>query len=85
MIDQIDRRVHDDPSHPFYGPVRRLHVMLMQLTADHTYEAADRLYGVHFDETWDFTLVSQLRFGKSEAEAQRHVLSEMLWLLDGRA
>ena len=83
MIDQIDLRVHDNPSHPHYGPARRLHVMLMQLTADRTYELFDRPYGVQFDETWDFSLASQLRCGKSVAAAQRRVLKDALWILEG--
>lgn len=83
MIDQIDRRIHDTPSHPHYGPARRLHVMLMQLTADRPYELFDRLYGVQFDETWDFSLANQLRYGKSEAAAQRRVLKDALWILEG--
>ena len=85
VVDQIDNRYYDQPNHPHYGPCRRLHVMLMQLTANQSYEAADRLYGSFYDETWDYALVSHLKIGISEAEAQRTVLADILWLLDGRA
>ena len=78
-------RIYNIPTITAYGPCRRLHVMLMQLTADITYDTADWMFTLYFEQTWDHVLVDLLQLGKSEAEAQRKVIDEMLWLIDRRA
>lgn len=71
--------IHDTPSHPFYGPVRRLHVMLLQLTAHVRYEGVMTVYEGRCIAPWDVHLAFLLdKLGYSEAQAQGRVLADLL-------
>lgn len=70
-------RIFDQPDHRHYGPVRRLHLMLLQLTVDIGMDAFEEPYVVLFQQHWDHHLVQLLDEGMHEAEAQRLILN---WL-----
>jgi hypothetical protein len=74
--------IYDCPGHMFYGPVRRLHLKLMELFGDDLaeVEAAYELnirYG-----GWTFVMASSLSQGVGEAHVARSILKTMLHLLD---
>lgn len=65
-------RIYDNPSHPQYGVVRRLWVILAQLGM---LEHADSL----LEQPWDLALAEMMNFsGMTEHMAQRTVLLAML-------
>jgi len=70
------RRIYDNPNHRDYGPVRRLHVMLMQLVPD--LEEIDKRYKDEEGETWDSFLSYLLGRGLTEPGAQRHTMTSVL-------
>jgi hypothetical protein len=66
--------IYDDPNHPHYGPVRRLHVMLMQLfgVALPRVEARFKELSQGFD--WTERMGDRLNHGFPEATVQRDML-----------
>lgn len=68
-------RIYDQPDHPFYGPVRRLHVMCLQLFPN--FEEVERRFerlggkGIH----WSQWMADRMQnYGYPEASAQRDML-----------
>jgi hypothetical protein len=68
-------RIYDDPNHAFYGPVRRLHIMAMQLFPQ-TFAEVERRFekqteGIH----WSQWMADRMKnYGYPEASAQRDML-----------
>lgn len=66
----------NNPNHRHYGPARRLWIILSQLMDD--YNAAEARFekwqGLH----WCDWLVQMLDVGKTEKQAQRKVVEEMM-------
>jgi hypothetical protein len=76
----VSRPIYDQPDHPSYGPVRRLHVMLLQLAADVSLDAVMSHYKEVCMAPWDAHLDFLLQgLGYCEAEAQRRVLQDLLF------
>ncbi|MEQ6333253.1 hypothetical protein [Sphingobium sp. MK2] len=73
-------RIFEEPNHRHYGPVRRLHIILMQITEN--YSSIDSLFAADNDMTWDTLLSFHLAQNRSEPEAQRRVISEWLFYAD---
>lgn len=78
------KRVFEDPDHPQYGPARRLWMMFEQLFADQgglaRVEARIALYqdqALIRRPIWDDHLVTLIRGGLHESDAQRTVLTQM--------
>ncbi|MBS7671429.1 hypothetical protein [Croceicoccus gelatinilyticus] len=65
--------IYDQPNHPDYGPVRRLHVILLQIFADKDMAAIESelndLLGTH----WTLAM-SDLIKDRTEAKAARFIL-----------
>jgi hypothetical protein len=70
-------RIYDDPNHYNYGPVRRLHIMLMQLIPD--LSVVDQWFAEDHWETWDLCLSNRLDRGLCESTAQRKTITEILF------
>lgn len=75
-----NERVFDAPNHRHYGPARRLHLILMQITGN--YSSIDSLFAADNDMTWDTLLSFHLAQNRSEPESQRRVISEWLFYAD---
>lgn len=71
------KRIFDDPSHPEYGPVRRMWVILMQLDMLADAERYSRWSINQGGLAWDSNLASMVR-QRSEARAQRAMLLTIL-------
>lgn len=63
-------RIYDNPSHPYYGPVRRMWVILAQLNLLETAEAAA--------PAWDRRIATMIDEGNPESAAQRSCLRVVL-------
>lgn len=75
MRKDAHKRIFDDPTHPQYGPVRRLWVILVQLDLLKTAEK----WRDDIGDTWDHSLAHRLEyFDYSESMAQRIVLHRIL-------
>lgn len=68
-----DAPIYNQPNHPFYGPARRLHMMLMQVTADKGISAFEKQFNDFFKKDWTHCFLDLLK-DRSEAEAQRFML-----------
>lgn len=68
--------IYDNPNHPHYGPVRRLHVMLMQLFAN--FDDAQLAFHDVWGRWWDDALVDFINEGRTEGDAQCRVLAIFL-------
>lgn len=69
--------IYDDPNHPQYGPVRRLHLILMHLFgADLSVVEKEFTLGIGKD--WSAVAASSLAMGVSEAQVARSTVSTML-------
>lgn len=64
-------RIYDNPSHPYYGPVRRMWVILAQLNLLGSAEGLGTI-------TWDVALANRIAFGIPEATAQRGLLKHIM-------
>lgn len=65
--------IYDQPNHPHYGPVRRMHLILMYLFESRTeeYEQGFKTeYGAH----WWERLVWSLEGGRTERDAAHHLI-----------
>lgn len=79
------KRIFEDPSHPSYGPVRRLWMILEQLLADcggmAAWETRLRLYsqtlGIN-EIRWEEHFIRLMHGGLSEADAMRTVVTQVL-------
>lgn len=71
--------IYNDPNHPLYGPARRLHLMLLQLTADKPdFAELEARYEHNVGKSWTSTLQWWMDNGKSEPEAQRQTLRNFI-------
>lgn len=68
-------RIFDDPNHMFYGPVRRLWIILAQLNL---LEVADQWNNGWDDGRWDEALANRLALGLNESRVQRMILHAIL-------
>lgn len=66
--------IYDQPNHEHYGPVRRLHVMLLQLFSDVSFHWEEKAYETAHKQPWWDHLSLYLYNGMSESNAQRRVL-----------
>lgn len=73
-------RIYDQPSHPHYGPVRRLHIMIMQLLTKHQCSVLDEHYDEQYGETWDLQLSRLMSWDPSEPINSRAILTRVLTL-----
>lgn len=74
----MGKRIYDDPSHPQYGPVRRMWVILAQLDM---LDAADKYDREHSgNRSWDSWLAHLIASnpGDSESRFQRRGLKYFL-------
>ena len=69
-------RIYNNPNHKHYGPVRRMHIMLMQLFSDDC--ITDEAWLHENDPTWDRYLSEMIESGISEIVASRSVLRRIL-------
>lgn len=67
-------RIFENPNHPYYGPVRRLWVILVQLDL---LKAAGTIMTKRGD-LWDDHLVRLMKIGLSESYAQRILLTMII-------
>ncbi len=74
----MTQRIYDQPHHRYYGPVRRLHVMLLQVYADVGLGDMDDIYQEEFVATWDYDVAWFLDHDVSEAVALRTVIGRCL-------
>lgn len=65
--------ISDQPDHPLYGPVRRLDIMLRQITADRGFDAFEASFVSRFGKDWSYVFVDLLK-DYGEAKAQRYLL-----------
>lgn len=65
--------LYNDPTNPYYGPCRRLHIILMQMFADHDFSALEAEYRDCIGHDWTETLEGNLRLGVTEPSAHRAV------------
>lgn len=73
--------IYDNPNHPHYGPVRRLHLKLMELFPDNLSEVEDEyLNGIGND--WTTITVMMLERGLSEAYVARYIISRLIGCFD---
>lgn len=81
----MSKPIYDQPNHPRYGPARRLHIMVMQLTADDptVLERIDEWYWRRYRTHWSQYLSGLMDNTLSEAYAQRRVLKEIFSLCHG--
>lgn len=72
--------IYDQPNHPNYGPVRRLHVMLLQLFGDDL-ALAEKEFADTFGGPWDWWLHRNMTtYSYSERRAQRNCMSKFMTL-----
>lgn len=74
----MTQRIFDMPRHKNYGPVRRLHVMLMQVYADVGLDRMEELYEEEYLASWDYDVAWFLDHDQSEAVALRTILGRCL-------
>lgn len=65
--------ISDQPDHPLYGPVRRLDIMLRQISADRGFDAFEAEFVSRFGKDWSYVFVDLLK-DYGEAKAQRYLL-----------
>lgn len=70
--------IYDDPNHPQYGPVRRLHLKLMELFADVDLTAVEQRYEAGIGKDWTEVVASSIAMGVHEAHVARSTISTML-------
>jgi len=83
-------RPSEDVENPFYGPSRRLHIMMMQIFADQPGGLAGlekRIWAFQDSQSmnrivWDEHLSALLRHGLSEPHSQRTVIQQMLYAME---
>jgi hypothetical protein len=73
--------IYEDPNHPLYGPVRRLHLKLMELFGSDLAEV-EREFSLGLGLDWTQFVERNLGLGLSEAHTARFVLKTMLYLFD---
>ncbi len=73
------KRVSDTPGHPYYGPVRRMWVIMAQLDL---LRVGDVWVNARGDD-WEKALIRIMKCGLSESYAQRAVLSHLISEEDG--
>ena len=71
-------RIFDQPDHRNYGPVRRMHVMLLQVYADVGLDGLEEQYEEAYITTWDDSLSWFIEHGLSEPDATRVVMHRCL-------
>ncbi|AXK43877.1 hypothetical protein [Erythrobacter aureus] len=65
-------RVYDDPDHPRYGPVRRMHLVLLAMLAD--VKGWEDMLNEAIGEEWTVAMIEELA-ERSESAAQRFILT----------
>jgi hypothetical protein len=73
--------IYNEPGHRFYGPVRRLHLKLMELFGDDLREV-ETAYALGIGMDWTHVIALSLATGVSEAHNARSVIKTMLYLHD---
>lgn len=75
--------IYDQPNHPNYGPVRRMHLMLMQLSADFRggFGEFERQFTDMFSKDWTRWLNSYLEI-YTESRASVLLMRDALKILD---
>lgn len=73
-------RIYDQPDHPAYGPVRRVHIMILQFFADKKMDRIDLHYHEHYNSTWDEDLARLMQWDPQEALNSRCILERVLTL-----
>jgi hypothetical protein len=73
--------IYNEPGHPAYGPVRRLHLKLMELFGSDLAEI-ETGYAQGIGMDWTHVSASALAMGVSEAHNARGVIKTMLHLHD---
>jgi hypothetical protein len=72
--------IYDDPNNPFYGPVRRLHVMALQLFPNFA-RVEQRFAELNNGITWSQWMADRMqKYGYPEATIQRDMLRWFLSL-----
>jgi len=66
--------IYDQPDHPHYGEIRRLHIMLMQIApGKDAYAKLEQSFTDQFHKDWTWCFIDLLK-DRTEAEATRFVL-----------
>lgn len=73
--------IYDHPNHPHYGPIRRLHLKLMELFPDNLFEV-EQAYLNGIGNDWTNVAVSMLEKRLSEAYVARSVISRLIGCFD---
>ena len=73
-------RIFDQPNHPHYGPVRRMHIMIMQLFTPYQLSVLDSHYHEEYNENWDDQLSRLMSWDPCEPINSRDILSRVLTL-----
>ncbi len=68
--------IYEDPNHRFYGPSRRLYLILMQLFGDEL-PALEEAYSANHGQDWtSFLEIAIGRHGMPEGHTARNVIRE---------
>lgn len=78
----MSQPIYNDPSHPAYGPCRRLHIMLLQLFADADFGRIEDDYRRAFTKDWTATVSHEIGIGCPEAAVQRGIVRRFDNILD---
>jgi hypothetical protein len=73
--------IYNEPGHRFYGPVRRLHLKIMELFGDDLNEV-ETAYARGIGKDWSHVSASALASGVSEAHNARCTIKTLLHLHD---
>lgn len=66
--------IYEDPNHPYYGPVRRLHVMCMQLFPNFA-GVEERFERLNKGISWSQWMADRMKtYGYPESTVQRDML-----------
>lgn len=69
--------IYNDPNHPQYGPIRRLHLKLMELFVEDLAEV-EQAFAAGIGKDWTAVAASSLAMGVREAHVARSTISTML-------
>lgn len=73
--------IYNQPNHPFYGPVRRMHLKLMELFGADV-GCVEEMYEKGIGADWTLVMASSLAQGVREPHVARSTLKTMLNLYD---